>query len=55
MATAVGAAKAKTKGKRLLQEVLNAHGDIETSEEKASALANWNKRKTLAQASGGRD
>ncbi|EQC38957.1 hypothetical protein SDRG_03912 [Saprolegnia diclina VS20] len=53
MATAVAAAKAKTKGKRLLQDVLNAHGDIETSEEKASALANWNKRKTLAQANGG--
>ncbi|OQR81287.1 hypothetical protein ACHHYP_16511 [Achlya hypogyna] len=52
MSTALAAARAKTKGKSLLKDVLNAHGDINTPEEKATALSDWNKRKTAAMSAG---
>ncbi|OQR99501.1 hypothetical protein THRCLA_06498 [Thraustotheca clavata] len=52
MSTAIAAAKAKTKGKKLLKDIINALGDVETPEEKSTALGEWNKRRTEAIAGG---
>jgi hypothetical protein len=47
MSTAIAAARAKTKGKVFLKDVLNAYG-VETPEEAAIAIAEWNRRKKEA-------
>ncbi|KAH9111624.1 hypothetical protein AeMF1_013886 [Aphanomyces euteiches] len=45
MSTAIEAARAKTKGKTLLKQVLNAYDDIDSLEASASAISEWNRRK----------
>ncbi|ETV95420.1 hypothetical protein H310_11294 [Aphanomyces invadans] len=52
MSTAIAAARAKTKGKTLLKDILNAYGEIDSVEASAEAISDWNRRKKEAIANG---
>ncbi|KAF0689810.1 Aste57867_18768 [Aphanomyces stellatus] len=48
MSTAIEAARAKTKGKTFLKQILNAYGEIDSVEASANAISDWNRRKKEA-------
>ncbi|RHY07134.1 hypothetical protein DYB36_008481 [Aphanomyces astaci] len=52
MSTAIAAARAKTKGKTLLKDILNAYGEIDSVEASADAISDWNRRKKEAVVNG---